>query len=159
MTPCCCAKPSEPCCQPQVEKSEKSKPSWDLTKKLEIIAAVALCAIAAYVNFMMFSVSMLLGVTYQVLKMALNINQKGLGVQRPGCGQGFGELISQLRLLPTEIVLATSYVAWRHLVHDPAGFVPFVGFFVGMGIAHHAVTYFRKTPEKCCTNPPKRHTT
>ena len=75
---------------------------------------------------------------YQVLKMAFKIEQKGLALQRPGCGQGFGELFSQLSLLSPEVILATSYVAWRHLMHDPQGFIPFIGFFVGMGLVHHA---------------------
>lgn len=148
MTPCCCPRPPEPCCMPPAPPKPVS--SWTLAKKIEIIAAIALCAIAAYVNFLMFTTFMLLGATYQILKMALKIDQEGLGVQRPGCGQGFGELISQLRLLPTEIVLATSYVAWRHLVHDPQGFVPFVGFFVGMGLAHHSVIYLRGRKKGCC---------
>lgn len=116
-------------------------PFW---KKLEVVCSVALCAFAAYANCALFAASFAVGSCYQSFKMACKIQQAGKGEQRPGCGQGFGELLAQLPLLSPEIVLATSYVAWRHLMHDPKGFVPFVGFFVGMGAAHHGVTYLKR---------------
>lgn len=154
MPDCCAIRTSTPpCCQvpekakvkaPEVKKSN-AQPLW---KKLEVICAVALSAFAAYANWAIFAISFGIGAAYQVIKMACKINQAGKGEQRPGCGQGFGELLAQIPLISPEIVLATSYVAWRHLMHDPKGFVPFVGFFIGMGAAHRAVTYMReqKTP-------------
>lgn len=147
--PDCCAMraPKPPCCQEPVKvehvkaKQTSTTPFW---KKLEVICTIALCAFAAYANWAVFALSLGVGIAYQAFKMACKVHQKGKGEQRPGCGQGFGELLAQLPLLSPEIVLATSYVAWRHLRHDPRGFVPFVGFFVGMGAAHHAVTYLKK---------------
>lgn len=153
MPDCCAIRTSQPLCAKAPEKAKiqateevkknKALPFW---KKLELICTVALCAFAAYANWATFAVSFAVGASYQAIKMACKIHQAGKGEQRPGCGQGFGELLAQLPLLSPEIVLATSYVAWRHLMHDPKGFVPFVGFFVGMGAANYAATYLRNTP-------------
>jgi hypothetical protein len=138
---CCCHPPAIPATPPAVPPVVRQ---LSLPKALERVCAIALCAFAAYMSWTLFLGSIAVGVAYQGVKIVLKVNQKGLGDQRPGCGQGFGELISQLRLLPPEVVLATSYVAWRHLVHDPRGFAPFVGFFVGMGLAHHTYNYVQK---------------
>lgn len=141
MTPCCCIPTHTPSKSPSLPVKVREIFS---VKNLERVSAVALCIFAAYMNFTCFVASLLAGALYQVIKMAYQIKQNKLGEQRPGCGQGFGELISQLKLLSPEIVLATAYVAWRHLVHDPKGFVPFVGFFVGMGLAYRAVCYIQR---------------
>ncbi|MCE5315890.1 MAG: hypothetical protein LLG04_00825 [Parachlamydia sp.] len=150
MPDCCAIRPSQRPCSQEPEKVKIKAPehakknhAWPFWKKLEVICSVALCAFAAYANWAAFAVSFALGAGYQAVKMACKIHQAGKGEQRPGCGQGFGELLAQLPLLSPEIVLATAYVAWRHLMHDPKGFVPFVGFFVGMGAANYAATYLR----------------
>ncbi len=141
---CCIPKPL-PCCEPIKAATPVAKAkSLPLSKKLERIAAIALSSFALYCNWSLFAASTAVGAIYQVVKIASKVNQEGQGTQRPGCGQGFGELISQLKLLSPEVVLATSYVAWRHLMHDPQGFVPFVGFFIGMGMVHHAHAYISK---------------
>src|ERR1700722_7134991 len=99
-----------PCCQGQIH-SHASHGKVPLTKKLEIICAVSLAAFAFYHRFALFISSALIGASYQAIKIACNINQKKQETQRPACGQGFGELISQLSLLSPEIIFATSYVA------------------------------------------------
>lgn len=145
MSSCCCAPQPvpKPVILPPVQKKEFAWKELPWLKALKLVCTVALCVFAAYFNLTAFALSALAGAAYQIIKIAFKINQEGSEAQRPGCGQGFGELIASVKLLSPEIILATAYVAWRHLAHDPQGFVPFVGFFVGMGIAYHAISYVR----------------
>lgn len=135
----CSFSPITSCC-----KTVPKNAPWPLSKKLEIICAVALGAFAAYTNWTLFAISLAVGGCYQAIKIAFRIHQGGHDAHRPGCGQGFGEVFSQMHLLSPEVVLATSFVTWRHIAHDAPGFVPLVGFFIGMGLVHHAASTLKK---------------
>jgi hypothetical protein len=118
--------------------SESKKPielQQNVIKKFEMICTVALGALAASAHWNCFLGSLVLGAAYQIYKLSSRPSVIEQGVNRPGCGQGFAELFAGVRLTACESIAVTAYVLWRHIMHDPKGFTPFIGFFVGVRIA------------------------
>lgn len=142
--------PASSCCmQPKM---------WKYGKALEMVSCVAISTFALMQAPIPFLISVGIGAAYQGVRIYFNLSKPEDGGSRPGCGQGFGEQFSGVAMTPYEVIALTSFVFWRHLMHDPIAFVPLFGGFLGMRLVHHLHQRLHQSQEQqpksdCCSSP------
>lgn len=110
-------------------------------KKLEIICSICFAAIGAYMAPIPFAVAFTVGVVYEIVLKTSGQENDGPGINRPGCGQGNGELFAGRKLLKPEVVIVTAALFYEHLEHHPEFFVPFLAFWLGVRSVVHLTPY------------------
>lgn len=88
-----------------------------------------------------FAVAFAVGAVYEIVLRASGQGSDGPGVNRPGCGQGNGELFAGRKLLKAEVVIVTAALFYEHLEHHPEFFVPFLALWLGVRSVVHLTPY------------------
>lgn len=133
------AAPAACCCHdaPAAIQENREEKSSSLLTIIDRISRIALAAFALYLSPMTFvascSIGFATGLSYGLYRHIKNQEPLPEGTGRPVCAQGYIDFLSGIRFSPLIGNLATAGFIAAHLRHDPGFYVPFSGFFIGLG--------------------------
>jgi hypothetical protein len=110
-------------------------------KIAEIVAISVVSIFSLLSQPVLFVGALSLGALYQIVKIKLNFSQLENGSSKPGCGQGYGEFFSGVKLLPVEVAVVIGALACDHLRMNPNFYIPFFGFFMGWRLVNLGIAF------------------
>lgn len=128
--------------------------------RADVICRIALTALAAVIApwpmLISFSVGLIAGSVYAVVKLIQKQPMFPNGESKPVCAQGYMDFLSGMRFPPLMGTAATTAFIAAHMRHDPQFYVPFCGLFTGFWIGREAAIlaksfiHQKPAPRSCC---------